>query len=318
MSFFEILCNCLRSFSWINRLAVSTAQTTAAVPEHALLRSLAPPSTHPSGPFLTDSTLIVDQAVTGAVGMTTYDNWTLQTWLSGLPKLSLAHILTNNLLQNPKVASFVEDTRPTLAAAAVYEPYWPPFMRSLPTTAPLDEKKTPEDSVAELHYEELLAIQSRARQIVHGIDAQRPSDQYASEEVIARDLRRLIRLCTNTLYATAEGHSVAALVGLLVVAQECLEAIPRLRRYLFSQAGTGRLIVLEMASILKNFKQPSAASLVAQRALLFKVLEPPPGHSASWFPCVIENICLEMADHDREWVHRQEYENVADIASQYL
>ncbi|ORZ02193.1 hypothetical protein BCR43DRAFT_481165 [Syncephalastrum racemosum] len=316
MFFFELLCNCLRSFSWINRLAVSTAQTTAAAPEHALLRSLAPPSTHPTGPFLTESTLIVDQAVTGAVGMTTYDDWTLQTWLSGLPKLSLCHILTNNLLQNPKVASFVESTRPTPAA---YEPYWPPLMRSFPTTAPLDEKKTAEDSVAEQHYQELVAIQSRARQIVHQIDAQRPSDQYASEEIIARDLRRLIRLCTNTLYATADGHSMAALVGLLVVAQECLEAIPRLRRYLFSQAGTGRLIVLEMASILKNFKQPSAASsLIAQRALLLKILEPPPGHSASWFPCVIENTCLEMADHDREWVHKQEYENVAGIASQYL
>ncbi|KAI7879423.1 hypothetical protein K492DRAFT_163860 [Lichtheimia hyalospora FSU 10163] len=209
-----------------------------------------------------------------------YDAWSVQTLLSTLPKMSLCHLLTTTALKYPKVMEMIATT------LHHYD----------------NEQHNPLS-----YYRELVAIQEQAHAIVHSLDGLRPSEQFAREAEVAQELQRLVRLCTNTLYAAPQGHSLVALIGLLVIAREGLAASStEVRRYMFGggAACLGRLVVLEMQAALKNYKvNPLESSSTDSRQQL------------KWIIDVLKQVCAQMNECDPHWTFAQEYQNVVLIAT---
>ncbi|KAL0079902.1 hypothetical protein J3Q64DRAFT_1751699 [Phycomyces blakesleeanus] len=243
------------------------------------------PKSHEFGTssVLSDSTLIVSHA-------DLYDHcdeklassaWVFRSWISGLPKMVLCHILSNTALQNPALCDqMMADYRPSA---------------STPTPDRLGE---------------ILLAQERARSLVHGLDQLRPSEQFARAADIADELHSLVRLCSLTLHSSSQGHSLVALLGLLIIVQESLDAPPEVRQHVFYHAKFGRTVILEMAAVLKNHKNPPLSS--SEWSAVVSILDPP----QSWLDS-LANACTKIARYDVGWDFRNEYENVLDIARRY-
>lgn len=306
---------------------------------------------------MTESTLIVNPGTAGlydekhiedpGVTMMAYDAWSVQALLSTLPKMSLCHLLTTTALKYPKVMEMIATTVTqdgTTTAADKQQPFpvKPPCNLSssplVSASAQLhhhyDNEQQPHNPLS--YYRELVSIQEQAYAIVHSLDGLRPSEQFAREAEVAQELQRLVRLCTNTLYAAPQGHSLIALIGLLVIAREGLAASStKVRRYMFGGGGgacLGRLVVLEMQAALKNYKvnplvEPSLSN--EQRGSehqwphLLRVLSPPKSvlaaadnrHQLTWIIDVLKQVCAQMAECDPHWTFAQEYHNVVVIAT---
>lgn len=297
---------------------------------------------------MTESTLIVNPGTAGlydekhiedpGVTMMAYDAWSVQALLSTLPKMSLCHLLTTTALKYPKVMEMIATTVTQDGTTDQQQPY--------PVTSSSCNFSSPLLSSLQLHhydneqhnplsyYRELVAIQEQAHAIVHSLDGLRPSEQFAREAEVAQELQRLVRLCTNTLYAAPQGHSLVALIGLLVIAREGLAASStEVRRYMFGggAACLGRLVVLEMQAALKNYKvNPLEPSSSEQRGNekyqwphLLRVLSPPKSILAAadsrqqltWIIDVLKQVCAQMAECDPHWTFAQEYHNVVLIAT---
>ncbi|KAI8147820.1 hypothetical protein BJV82DRAFT_664175 [Fennellomyces sp. T-0311] len=243
--------------------------------------------------FMSESTLFVSGDGLLDEKLQTYDAWSLQTWLSGLPKTALCHILTTTAMKYPKVIQLIEQHQPR---------YLPP----LPCCAEGD------------FYREMIAIKDRARSIVHSLDQGRPSEQFANQASVAQELQRVVRYCTNTLHASTHGHSLAALMGLLMIAREGLDAVPEIRKYLFGKAHLGRMLVLEMTGVLKNLK---SSPTPLPWSLLLSALDPPPSlsdrHQVAWLIQLLGDVCKQMANADQTWAYLQEYDNVVAIAAHH-
>ncbi|KAI9488553.1 hypothetical protein BDB00DRAFT_791806 [Zychaea mexicana] len=256
--------------------------------------------------------------------MVPYDAWSLQTWLTGLPKMALCHILTTVAMKSPRVMQMIEDHQPSANLLKnninKQHPMSPtPSATTMTMTASTLAEQQQRFPPAGDFYQEILRIQERARSIVHSLDGCRPSEQFANEAALAEELQRVVRWCTNTLHASTRGHSLAALMGLLAIAREGLSAIPEIRKYLFGKAHLGRMVVLEMSSVLKNFK--NTTHLPDQWSLLLSILEAPHAvvqdhhrHQVAWVVQLLRDVCAQMAHCDRSWRHLQEYEHVVAIA----
>ncbi|KAF7727860.1 hypothetical protein EC973_006973 [Apophysomyces ossiformis] len=157
---------------------------------------------------------------------------------------------------------------------------------------------------------EISSIQDRARQIVHDLDHLRPSEQFARAVEVADELHRLVRLTSSTLHAPSHGHSLITLFGLLVIVLEGLKAPPEVRQHVFYHAKLGRIVILEMASVLKNYKGPALPP--SQWSLLLSVFD----NGSHWLE-QLEQVCAKMARYDVTWDFRQEYEDVVTIAARY-
>ncbi|KAI8370707.1 uncharacterized protein BYT42DRAFT_583413 [Radiomyces spectabilis] len=235
--------------------------------------------------FMTDSTLIVHHD-TGydyaSFFPVTRQPWAVQNWITSLPKMALCQLLST---------SVVLDTAKTNGLAANYKRWTGP--------AP---------SPSERFIAELMTVQQQASQVVHRLDGLRPSDQFAQAAQLAEAVQQLIRMCTSALY----DQSLTTLLGLLVIAQECLHTAPQVRKHLFHQAKLGRVLVLEMAKVLKG---PRIADMTASQSMLSH------GNDASqpngnWLHR-LEETCAELARLDPLWEFKQEYRDVVSIASRY-
>ncbi|KAI9310563.1 hypothetical protein BX666DRAFT_1869350 [Dichotomocladium elegans] len=254
-----------------------------------------------SASFMTESTLVVNGSDVydekGRNNLTTmaYDAWSLQTMLSNLPKIALCSLLTSTALKYPKVMQMIANEQPAT---------W----------------MLPKDD-AQDYVRETQAIKDQARRVVHSLDGLRPSEQFARETEMAQELQRVVRFSTNTLHASPQGHSLVALVALMCVAKEGLCALPEVSKYIFGRAHLGRLLVLEMAGVLKNYK--ASHTLLAQWPNLLSILDPPkavvaaadPADQLAWLMDVLSEVCAQMHDCDRHWAFGQEYENVVNIAA---
>ncbi|KAG0167676.1 hypothetical protein DFQ28_011326 [Apophysomyces sp. BC1034] len=243
--------------------------------------------------ILTDSTLLVSHDdyldEKGSIGGWVYsDPWALQTWIGGLPKVVLCHILSATAMQYPKICQVIEEHQGGMNV---------PWMV---TTTGLGNDMA----------REISTIQARARQIVHDLDHLRPSEQFARAVEVSEDLHRLVRLTSNTLHAPTHGHSLVALLGLLVIVLEGLKAPPEVRQHVFYHAKLGRIVILEMASVLKNYKDSVLPP--SQWSLMLSVFE----KNCHWLE-QLEEACAKMARYDVTWDFRQEYEDVVTIAARY-
>lgn len=305
---------------------------------------------------MTESTLIVNPGTAGlydekhiedpGVTMMAYDAWSVQALLSTLPKMSLCHLLTTTALKYPKVMEMVATTvtQDGTTTADKQQPFpgKPCNLSSSPLVSSSAQLHHHFDNEQQQHqhhhnplsyYRELVAIQEQAYAIVHSLDGLRPSEQFAREAEVAQELQRLVRLCTNTLYAAPQGHSLIALIGLLVIAREGLAASStKVRRYMFGGSGggacLGRLVVLEMQAALKNYKvnplEPNEQrGSEHQWPHLLRVLSPPKSvlaaadnrHQLTWIIDVLKQVCAQMAECDPHWTFAQEYHNVVVIAT---
>ncbi|KAI9263152.1 hypothetical protein BDA99DRAFT_438037 [Phascolomyces articulosus] len=218
--------------------------------------------------------------------MLSYDTWSLQTWLGGLSKMALCQIITTTAMKCPRVV---------LEMIEEYQPNKNDFY----------------------HRREILAIRERAHIIIHSLDHLRPSEQFANEADLAEEIHCVVRWCTNTLHASPRGHSLAALMGLLVIAREGLAAVPEIRKYLFGEAHLGRIVILEMSGVLKNFKKPTTIHqhAAAEYLLPNQWSFASPHHQVTWLIQSLGDVCAQMADCDKGWTYRQEYDNVVNIAA---
>jgi hypothetical protein len=138
---------------------------------------------------------------------------------------------------------------------------------------------------------QVLILQKHAHAIVHPISHLRPSDQFAQAARVASSLHQLVRLATDTL------HPTLALVALLAIVQEPLKTpSSELRRQVFHRYKWGRLVILEMATLLKT--SPLDPALIDMHAL--------------------ETTCTTLAKLDPRWKFKDEYHGVVQMAQDQL
>lgn len=271
--------------------------------------------------FMTDSTLFVSTAKhdmyenEDGMGVTvmSYDAWTLQSLLANLPKVSLCNIIATMAAQYPKIMRLVEDQRPFQEANTVRWPYFASFCDMNVSYMQDDDAH----DIVTMHCRELEAIRQRAHAIVHSMDRQRPSERFANEVAVSQELERLVRLCTNTLHTASQGYTLVAMVGLAVVAREALDGVSMMKRHVFSDALLGRVLILEMASILKNYKAPPPE---LQPGRLFEAAFPDQqdDFGLGCFVQLVTDVCARLAQYDLTWQYRQEYDSVASMAARHL
>ena len=307
---------------------------------------------------MSESTLFVNADTAGVfdekfvqdagISMIPYDTWSVQTWLNGLSRMALCQIITSTAMKCPRVVlQMIEEYQPS---TKYYRKQGQKQTRSKSFYDHMMDDMKDQDNNNFYHYQEIVTIQKRARSILHSLDHLRPSEQFANEAELAHEIQCVVRWCTNTLHASqSASSSLVALVGLLVIAREGLSAVPEIRKYLFGKAYLGRMMILEMSSVLKNFKKSpllhhyhsnlnnsmslaeatttttdyNLLKLPYQWSLLLKVLDPPQPiiqgsyHcQVTWLIQLLSDVCHEMASYDKEWMYFEEYDNVVTIATQ--
>ena len=160
-----------------------------------------------------------------------------------------------------------------------------------------ERKPLTSNSLADL--QELDAIRKQAHAIVHRLDGLRPSEQFARSDEITHKLQHLVRLCVSTMHAPVHGRSILALLGLLIIAQKSFDAPSEVRQHIYYHGKFGRVVILEMANVLKNFK---GEPLQLDNLLVDLELR-------HWRD-QLQDVCARMAKYDTEWSYRKEYENV--------
>ncbi|KAL1935709.1 hypothetical protein VTP01DRAFT_4849 [Rhizomucor pusillus] len=280
-------------------------------------------SSSSSSSFMTDSTLFVNTGKhdmyenEDGMGVTvmSYDAWTLQSLLANLPKVSLCNIIATTAAQYPKIMRLVEDQRP-LKDNKSSDVRWPYFASFCDMNVSYMQDDDPNDIVT-MHCRELEAIRVRAHTIVHSMDHQRPSERFANEVTVSQELERLVRLCTNTLHTASQGYTLIAMIGLSIVASEALEGVSMTKRHVFSDALLGRVLILEMASILKNYKAPPRE---LQPTRLFQAAFPDQqdDFGLAGFVQLVTEVCARLAQYDLTWQYRQEYDSVPSMAARHL
>ncbi|KAI8974645.1 hypothetical protein BDB01DRAFT_805883 [Pilobolus umbonatus] len=148
---------------------------------------------------------------------------------------------------------------------------------------------------------ELISIQEQAQKIVHALDQLRPSEQFARASDVADHLLNLSRL---TLLHT---HSSAfTLLAFLVIAEQSMDAPSEVRQHLFYHAKFGRVIILEMASALKNFNRSS----VHLQEYWCRVSD------TDWLD-ILKNVATVLARYDLTWEYGREYQDIIRMAERY-
>ncbi|KAI8387473.1 hypothetical protein BD560DRAFT_309534, partial [Blakeslea trispora] len=205
-------------------------------------------------------------------------------WLSRLSKMMLCQILTSTINEHPHVGNEICNKHYKRAHSPI-QSQW--------------------------HDNVLIMIQQKAKYIAHQLDNLRPSDQFGKAQKVAKQLQALIRSLPVHGY-----DSFVALFSVLVLAQESLSTPSEIRQHLFYDTKLGRTLILEIASLLKNFK-PSFRkhvhpSMSMDQYYWSSVLK----QEQSWLSC-LQEICLKLSRYDATWEYRNEYQDVLVIAKRY-
>ncbi|KAI8140626.1 hypothetical protein BJV82DRAFT_580983 [Fennellomyces sp. T-0311] len=231
--------------------------------------------------FLTASTLFVthDDKKQAAP-----DAWTLQSWIGGLSKSVLCQIVWMGVMQ------YHDSTM------------WPQIDEP--------QKKNEEQDVME----ELKTIQEQAKKLAHRLDALRPSEQFAHAAQVAQEFQQLVRLCVHLLHE----DPLAATVAIMLIVQESFAAPPEVRQHIYYQAKLGRLVVLELQSVLK-YHQGQTKRTTRHRVDYYALcVQTMPGDEEQdgWLEDLAQ-LCAKLARYDTTWEFRQEYQNVVRLAEQF-
>jgi hypothetical protein len=223
--------------------------------------------------FQTESTLYVDYPdINENKKRTTQDIWKFQDWISRLSKVALCQILTSTVNECPQLADRIENYYGAMAP--------------------------PEDWL-----DSILFIQERASAAAHALDSARPSEQFGRAFEVADAIQGLIHLCTR------QSMSQVSLFGLILLAQASLHAPAEVRQHVFYHSKLGRSIILELASVLKNFKQsPHSYGQWERVACAIQHAEP------NWVDA-LDRVCIKLARYDVTWEYRQEYSQVVEMAT---
>ncbi|KAI7851629.1 hypothetical protein BDC45DRAFT_515474 [Circinella umbellata] len=350
----------LLSIIGLDRIAHSTiindtlsTTTTTTPPSSSTLSNDSYNSSKTNVSFMSESTLFVNADIAGlfdekcvqdpGIHMIPYDTWSLQTWINGLSRMALCQMITTTAVRCPRIIlQMIEEYQPSTHSHQKQEQEQTKKLKSFYNHL-IDDNKNQENN-SFCHYQEILTIQKRAQFIIHSLDHLRPSEQFANEPELAQEIQSLVRWCTNILHtstrpssSSSSSSSLVALVGLLVIAREGLSAIPEIRKYLFGKAYLGRMVILEMSSVLKNFKESpllhshsnshngtdyNLLLLPYQWSLLLRILDPPQQiiqasyhYQVTWLIQLLSDICHQMASCDKEWFYFQEYNNVITMAT---
>ncbi|KAI8375193.1 hypothetical protein BD560DRAFT_392992 [Blakeslea trispora] len=211
----------------------------------------------------------------------------IQAWLSRLSRMTLCQILTSTINEYPQVGDDI-----------CHRHY----------------KKTFKSQADENQWEEeedlLVMIQQKARNISHQLDHLRPSEQFGKAHKVNHQLQALIRSLP------IHGHdSFVTLFSLIVLGKESLSAPTEVRQHLFYDAKLGRILILELASLLKNFKpsfRQSHPSISMDQYYWSDILK----QEQSWLSC-LQEVCSKLSRYDATWEYRNEYQDVLIIAERY-
>ncbi|KAI8060796.1 hypothetical protein BC940DRAFT_323068 [Gongronella butleri] len=183
---------------------------------------------------------------------------------------------------------------------------------------------------------QVLVIQQHVRDIIHHPlllpqhKHQRQHQQDDNDMLIASAaaLKQLIRLASTSLHS----HSALALLALVAILDELLERAPfALQRHALVRAKLGRVIVLEMAALLKTFSLPHRQKLTYQYKNgekhelhrwtdhLVACLKPPTLlYEKHWILAWLTRVCRAAAQYDTHWQFKQEYDQVILLANEHL
>ncbi|KAI9260138.1 hypothetical protein BY458DRAFT_516679 [Sporodiniella umbellata] len=235
--------------------------------------------------FLSSSTCLVDsfiQEETNEKSLTKknlLNEGMVQNWLNQLSNAALCQILTSAITDYPQVADTIQSHY---------------FGRTYVAKKGSDGWIT-----------ELVALKNKAHRIAHSLDHCRISDQFSKASKVAVSLHLLLRQFTQDV--SVHGRSHIALLGLILLAQESLNTPTEVRQQIFSHDKFGRVLTLEMASVLKNFKLPLLPN---------EDWYPISPQKENWI-ISLEQVCLKMARYDVTWEYRKEYQDVPTIAARY-
>lgn len=196
-------------------------------------------------------------------------------WLNQLSSATLCQILTSAITDYPQIADYIQS-------------YY------------YVERQPRREWVSEL-----VSLTKRAKEIAHSLDRCRISDQFSRASEVADSLHLLLRQFTQDV--SVHGPSQVALFGLILLAQESLNTPAEVRQQIFSHDKFGRVLILEMASVLKNFKLP-----LLPNEDWYQIAS----QKQDWL-AALERVCLKMARYDVTWEYRKEYQDVPIIASRY-
>ncbi|KAI7898756.1 uncharacterized protein BX663DRAFT_489715 [Cokeromyces recurvatus] len=215
----------------------------------------------------------------------------IQDWLSRLSKMTLYQILTSAMDEYPEIANCIYqrhyEKRYFMSKGSSYQR----------RNSSINEKLS-----------QLKLIQLQTRTISHRLDNLRPSDQFGRASEIAEALQHLIR----SLHLHSD-QSFFTLFSLIILAQESLMAPSEVRQHVFYHVKLGRILILEMSTILKNFIYlPFVGNDLTD---YWTQLGYDP-QKQDWLSC-LEAICLKLARYDITWEYRKEYQEVITIAKRY-
>ncbi|KAI8360763.1 hypothetical protein EDC96DRAFT_513361 [Choanephora cucurbitarum] len=215
----------------------------------------------------------------------------LQTWISRLSRMTLCQILTSTINEHPNVGDEICNRHYKKAYSAT---------KSIKPMLPKEEEQ-----------DVLVMIQQKARNISHQLDNLRPSEQFGKAHYVYNQLQQLVRSLP-----IHDHDSFVTLFSLIVLAQESLSAPSEVRQHLFYDAKLGRVLILELASLLKNFrpsfKKNSHLSTSMDQYYWSHVLK----QEQNWLSC-LEDICSKLSRYDATWEYRNEYQDVLIIAERY-
>lgn len=203
-----------------------------------------------------------------------YNNSTLefQDWLGQLSKMALRQILATTIADYPQIAD------------GIYHRHYEKTF-----------KKRKENDMIRLQ-----SIQLKARNIAHEYDNLRRSDQFSKAKETANALEQVLK----GIHMKSD-QSFIALFSIILLAQESILAPSEIRQHIFYVAKFGRILILELSSILKNFK------FDINKAHYDSLFRP-----ESWFQ-VLEEVCTRLYKYDPTWEHRKEYQDVIIMAQRF-
>ncbi|KAI9274205.1 hypothetical protein BY458DRAFT_539497 [Sporodiniella umbellata] len=230
--------------------------------------------------FLTGSTFIVPDKEDGkgVFKKSNLNEGVIQHWLNQLSNATLCQILSSAISDHPQLT----DTIRRSYFGNKDKEGWVPKLSSL---------------------------NQRAHTISHSLDCCRISDQFSRASEVAMSLHLL--LCQFTQDVSIHGPSHVALLGLVLIAQQSLDTPAEVRQHIFSHEKFGRVVILEMASVLKKFKLPLLPHSDWHR------INSQQKHQHSNWLITLEAVCLKLARYDVTWEYRKEYQDVPIIAARY-
>jgi hypothetical protein len=128
-------------------------------------------------------------------------------------------------------------------------------------------------------------VQAYTKSLVQLDDHLRPTDRFSQTHTITATLHKLVRRCSDHF----TDHT--ALLALLSIAEHCLATPSReLCQHLFYRAKLGRLLVLEMTSVVKRTPPTKAID-----------------KNDDWI-VLLERVCAALEKLDPTWVHVADYQ----------